>query len=69
MSYHDDVAIRKSAHQVEHAAASTDAQHKTAEINHQKRMLVAANKWSVHNGSFQALVNLGQNPQALGDYF
>jgi hypothetical protein len=32
-------------------------------------MLVAANKWQVHNGSAQALINLGQNPQALGDYF
>jgi hypothetical protein len=69
MAYQDDVATNKAAHQVEHAAATTDAQHRTADINHWKRMLVAANKWSVHNGSAQALINLGQNPQPLGDYF
>jgi hypothetical protein len=69
MAYDDDRVVSEAAHQADHKAAATDADHKTADINHFKRMLTAANKWKIHNGAAEALRSLGVNAQPLGDYF
>jgi hypothetical protein len=66
MSYHDDVAISRAQHQNDHKAAASDADHKTADINHYKRLLAAGHTWGVKNGAYQALINLGQSLQPLG---
>jgi hypothetical protein len=66
MAYQDDKAVSESQRQVDKQTTNTAAGHKAADIAHYQRLLTAAHKWGVKNGAYQALINLGQNPQALG---
>ena len=59
MSYADDVAVSEGARQTEHKAATTVAQHTTADINHALRLITAARKYHVKNGSMTYLLSLG----------
>jgi hypothetical protein len=66
MAYEDDKAVSESQRQVDKANNNTAAGHIAADIAHYKRLLTAGHKYGVKNGAYQALINLGQNPQALG---
>jgi hypothetical protein len=65
-SYAEEHAASHNLRQVAHSTASTEAQHKQADIDHYKRLLTAAHTWSVKNGAMQALINLGVSVQPLG---
>lgn len=62
MAYEDDRNVSENQRQVDKAATPTSAGHKAADIAHYTRLLAAGRKWSVKNGSFNALLSLGQNP-------
>ena len=64
MSYQDDVAASLSQRQADHKAASTDAQHATAEVNHYSRLVTASRTWGVKNGAMKMLLQLGGQPPA-----
>jgi hypothetical protein len=66
MAYEDDKGVSESQRQVDKANNNTAAGHIAADIAHYKRLLTAGHKYGVKNGAYQALINLGQNPQALG---
>jgi len=66
MAYQDDKAVSENQRQVDKQTTNTAVGHKAADIAHYQRLLTAAHKWGVKNGAYQALINLGQNPQALG---
>jgi hypothetical protein len=65
MSSHEtDKTISQGLLQTELAGATTEAQRKTALINHHLRMITAARTYHVRNGSMTALVALGGTPPA-----
>jgi hypothetical protein len=66
MAYEDDKAVSESQRQVDKTNNNTAAGHLAADIAHYKRLMTAGHKFGVKNGAYQALVSLGQNPQALG---
>ena len=67
MAFADDKAVADNVRQQSHAAATTDAQHKAADIAYHTAILQAARKWGQHTNSLQALINLGAAPPA-GSY-
>jgi hypothetical protein len=66
MAYEDDKAVSEGQRQTDKTNNNTAAGHKAADIAHYQRLLTAGHKYGVKNGAYQALINLGQNPQALG---
>jgi hypothetical protein len=65
-SYHAGKAVSESQRQVDKKNNNTASGHRQADIDHYTRLLTAGHKWGIKNGAHQALINLGQNPQALG---
>jgi hypothetical protein len=64
VAYQDDLSVSEAARQQAHKAATTDAQHRQADIDHYTRLVTAGRKWNVRNEAMQALLNLGAAPPA-----
>ena len=64
MSYEDDRVSSEGIRQQAHKTAVTVADHTNADVQHQLRLITAARKWHVKNGSMSALIALGGTPPA-----
>jgi hypothetical protein len=67
-SYDEDRLISEAKHQADHKVAVTSADHTAATIAHYTRLMAAAAKWGVANGSLQTLEALGVSVQPPNGY-